>query len=374
MSGWKKLELAGYETHAADFAERASWFETKTPAYTFRTVIAEFGDLYLCTVARNSFDRQLAADIIAFSRARLKSSIAAKAVSILPGFHSNGYSFDSVVVLGPKANDLFKGFKEPLHGKCLELIPAFAGEFSGRETPEVVQLLRRKIVPTLDWKRGPSPQAWIRFDHPSTGVRSTGKKRAVTTGVEALSQINQLVSGTAGFVEVENALGQTVVVKRLDASEYQMRAAGFERIVTTDDVESWFSSFLTRGIESVSSREASGAGDTSPATLQMFLSDYPRERHIESQQPISVNVSKALDEFDRLSDVEGCFIGFKRKDGRTLQYIWNSDRTVTVDVPQTGERGSLQARGEAERLRGLITRFDAGDPVEALPGLRLHLH
>jgi hypothetical protein len=60
--------------------------------------------------------------------------------------------------------------------------------------------------------------------------------------------------------------------------------------------------------------------------LLLYLTDYERDRYIAAKAPLAVDLGKALDEFDRLSDARECFIGFRRIDGEVLQFIWNHDQ------------------------------------------------
>jgi hypothetical protein len=103
----------------------------------------------------------------------------------------------------------------------------------------------------------------------------------------------------------------------------------------------------------------------------MCLCDYDRDRVIASAEPIPVDLRTALDEFDRLSGTDRCFIGFVRSDGETLQFAWNDDGTLSADIPFPATKSSLARRGTREGLRPLIETFAGGVPVRELPDFHL---
>jgi hypothetical protein len=83
-----------------------------------------------------------------------------------------------------------------------------------------------------------------------------------------------------------------------------------------------------------------------------------------------MSVARALDEFVRLSDVDGCFIGFQRSDGKVLQFVWNADGTLNADVPEPGRNGSMQATGTWEEFGRLIEPFAMGENLDQWPGFQ----
>lgn len=104
--------------------------------------------------------------------------------------------------------------------------------------------------------------------------------------------------------------------------------------------------------------------------LQMFLYDEEREREIPAADPLVVSIEQALDEFDRLSDTADNYIGFVRGDGEVLQFAWNDEGTLDIDIPVPFRDGSFNLRGPFEECRALIEPFAQGLPRKQIVGLR----
>ena|ERR1700733_10505240 len=114
------------------------------------------------------------------------------------------------------------------------------------------------------------------------------------------------------------------------------------------------------------------SGASQEVKLQVFLSDYERDRHIDAKEAVPLSLTDALTEFDRLSNTSGSFIGFRRADGSILQFIWNDDRLLDADVPDPSREGSFARSGTWRELRPLVPQFAAGRPIADLPGFYFH--
>ena len=102
----------------------------------------------------------------------------------------------------------------------------------------------------------------------------------------------------------------------------------------------------------------------------MFLYDEERERVIPAAGPITVSIEQALDDFDRLSDTADNYIGFIRDDGEVLQFAWNGDSSLDIDVPVPARDGSFSRRSAFDECRALIEPFARGARISAIEGLR----
>jgi hypothetical protein len=370
-------ELSRRGLQRADFSENAYWFEVETPAHRFTNVVAVLDrQHYLGLVARDSFDPQLAASVVQFVRDRQAEIVPTKPVEILERFHHQGCLFDCVLVVSPQANVLYQADSPALHSRSFEAIPIYRCEFSGDETPELFKLVRSDFVPTLDWRRSPAPRIWMSFRDAASGVRSTGHKSSLATLDEALYQIHQLPLAEDSWVQIDNYSAERARLS-FQSREYVIESgAGDTRAVPESEIDGWTKQFLTLGLHPETRGVNPSTSEPKPPTprLSLYLADYQRDRYIDAKEPVAVDLGKALDEFDRLSDTRGCFIGFRRNDGEVLQFIWNHDQTLSADIPVSGRRASLVRRGTWDELRPLIERFANGAPTRELPDFHLESH
>ena len=136
-------------------------------------------------------------------------------------------------------------------------------------------------------------------------------------------------------------------------------------MVREGDIESWVNSFLLQSAER--SPEGLSACDSDEPTLGLFINNDLAGRRIDSAEALPVTLSRAIAEFDRLSPVDGSFIGFRRRDGRVLQLACDGDKKLDADIPIPAREDSLQRSGSRDDLRSLIQMFANGTPVEGLP-------
>jgi hypothetical protein len=367
-------ELSRRGLQTADFSENAYWFEIETPAHRFTNVVAVLDrERYLGLVARDSFDPQLAASVIQFVRDRQAEIVPTNPVAILERFHHQGCLFDCVLVVSPQANVLYQTESPTLHSRSFEAIPIYRCEFSGDETPELFRLVRSDFVPTLDWRRSPAPRIWMSFRDAASGVRSTGHKPSLAALDQAIYQIHQLPLAEDSWVQIDNYLAEGARLS-FRGREYVIESTAVDtRAVPESEIDSWTRQFLTVGLhpETHVVNPSISRPEPHASQLSLYLADYERDRYIDAKEPLAVDLGKALDEFDRLSDTRGCFIGFRRSDGEVLQFIWNHDQTLSADIPVSGRRASLVRRGTWEELRPLIERFANGASTRELPGFHL---
>jgi hypothetical protein len=375
-----KSELKNHHLRQLSSVKETYSFEAKTPAHLFTNVIADLtdGQRYLALVARDSFDQDLASALIGFVRKHYPELRQSIPCQILSGFKYEGAKFDCILAINPNAHGLYVKESPRLHELTIEAIPIYRCEFSGDETVEILQLARRKYVDTLDWRREPSPRVWLAFSDVAMGVRSTGHKLGLTTKKDAILKVRRVAESSESWVELENYAGQHVRITFRD-SGYAIESKTLKLSVTIDRsaIDEWIEHFLLIGIKS--SPKASippKMASLSPnePLLSVYLFDQEKDRQIDSKEPIVVGLTQALDEFDRLSDTDGSFIGFRRSDGAVLQFIWNRDRTLDADIPLPGQGGSLQQRGTWEGLRPLIEKFASRIAVRELPGFRFQPH
>jgi hypothetical protein len=104
--------------------------------------------------------------------------------------------------------------------------------------------------------------------------------------------------------------------------------------------------------------------------IRVYLSDPQRCRDVPSDRSALMSLDAATAELDGLSPIDGNFIGFVRDDGEILQFAWNSDGTMDVDVPMPARAGSLSRRASFEECRAILGPFAHGLRASSIPGMR----
>ena len=103
--------------------------------------------------------------------------------------------------------------------------------------------------------------------------------------------------------------------------------------------------------------------------FRVFLMDYERDRDIPAEEPITRTLEETLDEFDRLSDTEGNFLGICLPGGGVVQFIYDDEEGLTIDVPQPERRGSLTRSASFDECRRIIEGLGRDSSPTAIPGL-----
>jgi hypothetical protein len=245
-------ELRRYNPEPVPFDPRVVAYQDKTPSHTFTTVATPLDHWgYGAVMARDTYDPELAGALIKFLRTHGQKADLLTAARLVKGFHFPGTGFDSVLLLGPSAHRLFQNVSPRLHDRTIQAIPTYAGEFSGSEKADLIDLIRKDVVSTLDWKREPSPQVFLRFKDAVTGIRSTGKKPGLTTRKTFLKLVTEMDPVEGSFVEATNFRGETVTLTPTPAGfdvALGPKAPGLS--LTREDVGAWIDKFLTRGSDS----------------------------------------------------------------------------------------------------------------------------
>jgi hypothetical protein len=118
---------------------------------------------------------------------------------------NNKYGFEQVIFAPPSYHKFMKGRLDSERSNLFLCVPCFVSEFSGDESVDEFEFMRRSSVEALRWTRSIRPKISMRVDNPSTGV-STGIDYTVVSFDELLSEVSRLTSGQ-GFVEILNFRG-----------------------------------------------------------------------------------------------------------------------------------------------------------------------
>lgn len=104
--------------------------------------------------------------------------------------------------------------------------------------------------------------------------------------------------------------------------------------------------------------------------MKIFFSDYEADEHVSAEAPREVSLQDALAQFEALSDEEGCFFGIIDDKEQTLQFMYNDDGTLLIDVPLLELEGSLKRDSTSfEECRQLILDSERGIQVKRIPDM-----
>lgn len=106
-------------------------------------------------------------------------------------------------------------------------------------------------------------------------------------------------------------------------------------------------------------------------SYKVFVSDPKRNYDILSNNPMNLTKKMALEEFDNISGCAKCFIGFIDDHSGTIQFYWEADGSVTIDVPIPEQKGSLMKSSTAKECRDFIVHHDNQSFKNIVPGLVL---
>lgn len=106
------------------------------------------------------------------------------------------------------------------------------------------------------------------------------------------------------------------------------------------------------------------------APVRCFLFDSGLGRNITPSDAVEMSCAEILAEWDSLSCEPGSFLGLCCQDWPVLQFMWEEDGQVIIDVPLPKMGGSLTKKSEAEEPRTIIVDVFSGKNPQAIPGLR----
>jgi hypothetical protein len=190
-----------------DGLERA-WRWNLNPVLNFAGAVTADGTRLLQTNQRGKHDEELARAVIGFAQDHEEELIGAgRALTALEGLGVDGYGFDAVAAAAPEVHGHHRVQNPELAAVTYIVFPAYACEFSGRETLPEAEARYHKMLRPAEVGREPVPFVKMRFDNPRTHGGSTNTERALTYPRILLQEIPQLEGAPDGYVEYENRHG-----------------------------------------------------------------------------------------------------------------------------------------------------------------------
>lgn len=160
----------------------------------------------------------------------------------------NQYGFPQVVIASAEYHSYFKGRLDRQRNSLFLCLPSYPCEFTGRETVDEFSLIRRDIVPSLNWRREMSPQVLLCFDNPKTKSSTGGREIYVKQSV-VQREIDLLSGVINGFVEIVNYKREVIEVLSPATQEYILisdRNDETRRSISRDELGKFVESFLIR--------------------------------------------------------------------------------------------------------------------------------
>ncbi|WP_367871238.1 hypothetical protein [Luteolibacter sp. Populi] len=196
------------------------WFtyESNTPKYRFSYYVSteiSAGHLVLISLRGDYSEDSLLAFCRSVDEARDEVSKVEIPSKIHPVTLENS-GFDTLMLVPPGFHDAFAVQNELLAKCTMVAFPAFNCEFSANETKASLDVLRRGVVPTLDWNRAPAPRVAMKYSNPRIRGGSAGNHRGLADRDTARRELCNLPASPGGFVELENFAGDVITVSFTD--------------------------------------------------------------------------------------------------------------------------------------------------------------
>jgi len=196
-------------------------------------------------ITRDFYDSTLVRSTLEFARTHEGNILANKPLTILEGFHCQGWSFDTVIALSPETQEFDHTIDPDLYAATYIVYPAYRCEFSGRETLKEIMLRDAKMVDRSNFNREPAPAIKFRYVNTKSKGRSLGDKRGIEKSRVLFAEINKLENARASFVEFENYLGQVAKVTWDDGFVLWFDGTGNKRDL--EELLAWVHVFILKG-------------------------------------------------------------------------------------------------------------------------------
>ena len=103
--------------------------------------------------------------------------------------------------------------------------------------------------------------------------------------------------------------------------------------------------------------------------MKIFYSDYEVDEHIDGNDPMEFSHEEILSQFDEITDLEENFFGIIDNSNLTLQFYWEEDESISIDIPIPLKKGSLTKKSNREECRKIIENLDRKIDINAISGL-----
>ncbi|TWT38612.1 hypothetical protein [Blastopirellula retiformator] len=103
--------------------------------------------------------------------------------------------------------------------------------------------------------------------------------------------------------------------------------------------------------------------------MKYFYFDEGKEKGIDGSTSQAATLDEVLAAWDAISGAAHSFLGVVNDAGVTLQFMWEEDGSMVIDVPVPERKGSWTKTTDVAECKEAIAAFyDGVDPTQ-LPGL-----
>lgn len=103
--------------------------------------------------------------------------------------------------------------------------------------------------------------------------------------------------------------------------------------------------------------------------MKYFYFDEAKKKGIDGGSPRPATESEVLAAWDAMSGQPLSFLGIVNDADVTLQFMWEEDGSMVVDVPAPERSGSWTKTGDADECKRIIASFYAGADPTQIDGL-----
>ncbi|MFI4875719.1 MAG: hypothetical protein ACIALR_10295 [Blastopirellula sp. JB062] len=107
--------------------------------------------------------------------------------------------------------------------------------------------------------------------------------------------------------------------------------------------------------------------------MKYFYFDEGKKKGIDGGSPQPATLAEALAAWDAMTGEPLSFLGVVNDSGVTLQFMWDEDGTMVIDIPQPDRSGSWTKNCDLDECRQAIADFYAGDDPTQRAGLTFEL-
>ncbi|MFE9767853.1 hypothetical protein ACFYPC_25590 [Streptomyces sp. NPDC005808] len=201
--------IAGFRNVAPLGDLEQAWQWSLNPVLHFAGALTRDGKRLLQTNQRGKHDENLARAVLSFARDHEDELLGeGRFIGFGEGLSAPGYAFNTGAAAVPEVHGHHKAQNPQLTAVTYIVFPAYACEFSGRESLAEAEARYAKMLHPAEIGREPVPFLKMRFDNPRTGGGSNNPGRALTSPRILLQEIHEMEGAPGSFVEFENRHGR----------------------------------------------------------------------------------------------------------------------------------------------------------------------
>lgn len=102
----------------------------------------------------------------------------------------------------------------------------------------------------------------------------------------------------------------------------------------------------------------------------VFYSDYGREVHVPSNEPVRMDLASLLNLMDQVLVAPDNFLGVVDGRNHTLQFLVNPEQTIWMEIPIPEQKGSYGKDASLEDCKLAVEQSQGSFSVDKIAGLK----